>query len=128
MSARMNIFKTGTLSLLKAGTSSGNKTSSELLSVCMPATHRSTWTQQNVEYTVLGPDTKEQHSYDKCLANVVKTIQSKFNAPGELKSKDIFAFSYYFDRLNSAKTFSSLFCYSFFSIASHKFYLYELFC
>jgi hypothetical protein len=107
MSARMNIFKADTLSILK-GTSAGNKTSSsELLSVCMPSAHRSAWTQQNVEYTVLGPDSKEQHSYDKCLANVLKTIESKFNAPGELKSKDIFAFSYYFDRLNSAKTFAS---------------------
>ena len=75
----------------------------------MPPNHRSKWVQQGIEYEVLGPVVKEQHSYDKCSANVLKTIQNKLNAPSELKSKEIFAFSYYFDRLNAVKMFQNSF-------------------
>ncbi len=73
----------------------------------MPPQHSSTWVQQGIEYKVIGPESKLHHSFEKCSFNVVKTIENKFSAPAELRNKEIYAFSFYFDRLTSAKIFES---------------------
>ena len=49
-----------------------------------------------------------QYSFDSCHKNVVKTLQNKFNAPGELKKKQLFAFSFFYDRLNASRAFESI--------------------
>lgn len=58
------------------------------------------WTHQNVEYTILG---YTDSSFEKCYSNVLKTLGNKFTQLSELKEKEIYAFSYFYDRLNSAK-------------------------
>lgn len=103
MSARMNIFKFDVFRMLKVKNT--NK-SNELFSVCLPPKHSSTWTQQDVEYNLLGPENNEHHSFEKCSFNVIKTLENKMNAPVELRNKDIYAFSFYFDRLMMAKIFN----------------------
>ena len=52
-----------------------------------------------------GPKNKNLHSFTNCLDSVKRTIENKINAPVELRDKEIYAFSFYFDRLNSAKLF-----------------------
>ena len=73
--------------------------------MCIPPNQKTKWIQQGVEYDVIGPDNKELHSYEKCYNNVIKTLENKFNAPAELRFKEIYAFSFYYDRLNTAKAF-----------------------
>jgi len=68
----------------------------------LPPNHKSAWTQQGVEYTITGPSHVEQHSFDKCYANVIKLIENRINMPAEMRFKDIYAFSYFYDRLKSA--------------------------
>ena len=83
----------------------------ELFSVCLPTNHRSKWTQQNIDYFVNGPFLKEKHSYENCYDEVIKRFgdnyHNKLNAPSEIQNKDIYAFSFFFDRLSSAKIFNS---------------------
>lgn len=105
MSARMNIFRVDTLRMLIPNANNQSKQANELMSVCLQPETSFVWIQQGVEYTVKGPTSKQQHSFEKCYANVLKTIQNKINAPVELNNKEIYAFSFYFDRLNNAKLF-----------------------
>jgi hypothetical protein len=82
-------------------------TNNELSSVCIPYGHSLKWTQQGIEYTVRGSELKSDHSYAKCYESVLGTINAKFNAPfkSELSKKKIYAFSYFYDRLNSSRLF-----------------------
>jgi hypothetical protein len=73
----------------------------------MPPNHSSKWNQQNIEYTVRGPTTKEEHSYENCYQDVIKRFDENFKAPKEIQSKDVYAFSFFFDRLNAAKIFNN---------------------
>jgi len=75
-------------------------------SVCMPPNHSSKWIQQNIEYIVLGPSKKEDHSYANCYQDVIKKFESNLNAPKEIQLKDVYAFSFFYDRLNAAKVFN----------------------
>jgi ectonucleoside triphosphate diphosphohydrolase 5/6 len=68
----------------------------------LPPNHKSTWTQQGVEYTITGPSQIEHHSFDKCYANVLKIVENRINTPAEMQFKEIYAFSYFYDRLKSA--------------------------
>lgn len=108
MSARMNIFRVDTLRMLIPNANNQSKQANELMSVCLQPETSFVWIQQGVEYTVKGPTSKQQHSFEKCYANVLKTIQNKINAPVELNNKEIYAFSFYFDRLNNAKLFKGI--------------------
>lgn len=106
MSARMNIFRIDPLKMLQINNQS--QSTNELISVCLQENKNFIWIQQGVEYTVKGPINKNQHSFEKCYSNVLKTIENKINAPDELRDKDIYAFSFYFDRLNNAKMFKGI--------------------
>jgi hypothetical protein len=80
-----------------------NGTGNQLVSECMPPGHKSVWVQQGVEYTVMSLDSEQGHSFEKCYTNVLKTVEKKFLKFSELASKQIYAFSYFYDRLNSAQ-------------------------
>jgi hypothetical protein len=58
---------------------------------------------------VKGISKNGMQSFDNCYRAVIKTIENKINAPVELREKEIYAFSFYFDRLNSAKLLKSIF-------------------
>lgn len=62
------------------------------------------WTQQNVEYSVVG--VSNLASFDQCYAKVRSSLVANITRLPELNSKEIYAFSYFFDRLNSAKALS----------------------
>ena len=82
-----------------------NKQSDEtntLSSICLTSHHEGVWKQQNIDYKIIGV-TKRQRNYDDCYLSVKKTIENKMNAPVELRRKKIFAFSFYYDRLSTAK-------------------------
>lgn len=100
MSARMNIFRVDTLKLLLNNEQQASK---ELTSVCITTESNFIWTQQGIDYTVKGISKNGKQSFDNCYRAVIKTIENKINAPVELREKEIYAFSFYFDRLNSAK-------------------------
>ena len=95
MSARMNIFKTEIFLKTKAE-------ENILASVCLTSKHDGIWTQQNINYKIIGINGR-QRNFDDCYLNVRQTIENKMNAPVELRQKKIFAFSFYYDRLSSAK-------------------------
>ena len=97
--------------------------STELTSVCIPYETSFIWTQQNIDYTVKGTNTKVKHSFENCFSNVIKTIENKINAPVELRDKEIYAFSFYFDRLNSAKLLKGIFVRKFKLIFKSIFFL-----
>lgn len=97
MSARLNIIHNDPLNL-------GNK-NNPLFSSCIPTGKNFTWSQQGKDYSLSGSIEKNFTSYDKCSKVVLKTIGEKFKAPPDLDSKQIYAFSFYYDRLNSAKMF-----------------------
>lgn len=59
------------------------------------------WTQQSVQYTVEVPEGGA--SFEKCQAGVLKTIEGKILSLAELNTKEIYAFSYFYDRFNAAK-------------------------
>lgn len=59
------------------------------------------WTHQNVQYMIEKSDGGP--SFEKCYSNVLKTIEGKFLSLPELNSKEIYAFSYFFDRFRSAR-------------------------
>lgn len=80
-----------------------NKDSTEkmLKSVCMIGELPTKWTHQNVQYMIEKSD--DGPSFEKCYSNVLKTIEGKFLSLPELNSKEIYAFSYFFDRFRSAR-------------------------
>ncbi len=73
----------------------------------MPPNHSSKWSQQNIEYKVFGPTTKEHHSYANCYEDIIKKFENNLDAPKEIQSKDVYAFSFFYDRLNAAKIFNN---------------------
>jgi hypothetical protein len=79
-----------------------------MTSICLPVNFASKWDHQGIEYSILGPKIREEHNFDKCFSTVLKTIENKMNAPVELREKEVYAFSFYFDRLNEAKAFKSI--------------------
>lgn len=95
-SARLSIFKSD---LLNFNTAAKNDT---LASACLAPNHESKWKQQGVEYTILGPKEAKQHSFDTCYKSVLQIIENKLNAPAEVRNKQIFAFSFFFDILKKA--------------------------
>jgi hypothetical protein len=105
MSARMNIFNSDPIRFVLT---SHKAKPNELMSVCLPANQSFTWVQQGVEYLVRGPTYKQLNSFENCYKTTMKTIQNKINAPVELRDKDIYAFSFYYDRLKSANMFKSI--------------------
>ena len=100
MSARMNIFANDMLRLLQKNVI--NKTN-HLTSVCLPANQTFSWLQQGITYTVSGPNYKNQNSFANCFKSAIKTIENKIVAPVEIRDKEIYAFSFYYDRLKSAQ-------------------------
>lgn len=96
MSARLSILQKDTLNFVK------NKTDNELYSSCIKAKNKMKWSQQGIDFTVSGPDSENANSYDKCYKSVLKTLENNFNPPIDLSKKEIYAFSFYFDRLNKA--------------------------
>lgn len=100
MSARMNIFRVDNLKLLLNNEQTIN---TELTSVCIAIESNFIWRQQGIDYTVKGFNNQAKHSFENCYKSVTKTIENKINAPVELRDKEIYAFSFYYDRLNSAK-------------------------
>ena len=76
-----------------------------MFSVCLPNNFNSKWIQQAIEYSVYGPSVynKDVSSYDRCYESVMKTFQDKISVPKEIANKEIYAFSYYFERLFQAK-------------------------
>ncbi len=88
MSARLSILQTESL------TTSTN----QLQSVCVPENTTTSWKQQNTEYTISGHATIKQN-FDGCYNSVLKIIENKLNAPNDLKNKNIYAFSLYYDQL-----------------------------
>lgn len=102
MSARMNIFNQDTLKFFQKNQTLGGK---DKFSVCLPPNHSSVWTQQGVDYTVLGPKNENQSTFENCYKIAHRTIKNKIKSPGELADKNIYAFSFYFDRLKSAQMF-----------------------
>lgn len=97
ISARLNIMQNDPLNL---GAKNNN-----FFSSCIPNGKNFTWSQQGVDYFLSSSLTKNSTSFKSCSNIVLKTIKNKFEAPSDLSSKDIYAFSFYFDRLNKAKLF-----------------------
>lgn len=93
MSARMSIFK--------VDLAYDNKSPNNLTSICLKSSHNSIWKQQNVDYKINGFKTKERN-FDDCYSNVKKLLENRLNAPVELRKKQIYAFSFYYDRMLSA--------------------------
>jgi hypothetical protein len=102
MSARMSIFAYDTLYLYPESNSSNFQLPRELTSVCLPVNKSFSWIQQGVEYIVSGPKYKELNSFHSCYKSTIKIIKNKIKAPVELRDKEIYAFSFYYDRLKSA--------------------------
>ena len=65
-----------------------------------------------MEYTLLGPKERKQHSFDTCFKSVLQIIENKLNAPAEVRHKQIFAFSFFFDILKKAGIITSISAYS----------------
>ncbi len=97
MSARMNMFNLDLHDSLNRTGPGG------LSSVCVPHGTRFKWLQQGVEYTVNGARSKEMNTFENCYKIAVKTFVNRIEAPVELREKKIYAFSFYYDRLKSAR-------------------------
>lgn len=69
----------------------------------MPTAYRSTWTQQNVEYTVRGFESANEHNFQNCQSTVLSTFGNDFIQLDELVSKEIYAFSFFYDKLKTVK-------------------------
>lgn len=85
-----------------AATTGGKK----LRSVCLNSPPSGLkWVHQNIEYSIDQPPTTTANSsiFDQCYSKVRQTLGNKFLQLPELNSKDVYAFSYFYDRLNSAK-------------------------
>jgi hypothetical protein len=92
---------------MKTGKSS-SQNQNELSSVCLPYNSKFEWTKDNNNYELIGPDKKENQNFEKCYANVMKVLMNNVNAPVEMRDKKIYAFSYYYDRLEKSKIFDKL--------------------
>ena len=88
----------------------------ELTSVCIAIESNFIWRQQGIDYTVKGFNNQAKHSFENCYKSVTKTIENKINAPVELRDKEIYAFSFYYDRLNSAKLLKGVLKFSIFIV------------
>jgi Golgi nucleoside diphosphatase len=84
----------------------------QLSSVCLPVGHRGSWLQQNVEYKVSGPQVKVEKVYEACLSQVLRVLDANIDnkteaklVPKEIEDKDIYAFSFFYDRLNASAMF-----------------------
>lgn len=99
MSARMNMFDQDTFKFLQQDDRIGKD---DKFSVCMPSMHSSVWTQQGVNYKVLGPKNAKLNTFENCFKIASKSVKDKIYAPSELSNKNIYAFSFYYDRLKSA--------------------------
>ena len=97
ISARLTIMQNDPLNL-------GEK-KNQLFSSCIPNGRNFTWSQQGVDYFLSSSFLNNSTSYENCSKIVLKIIENKFEAPPDLNSKDIYAFSFYYDRLNKAKLF-----------------------
>lgn len=73
-----------------------------LKSICFKSDTELKWKQENREYTLKGVKSKERN-FDDCEHRVKQLIENKLNAPVELRTKNIYAFSFYFDRFKHAK-------------------------
>jgi hypothetical protein len=91
MSARLGIFQVESAA-----------SATRLQSVCLAENTTATWKQQNTEYTISGHSTDKQN-FRGCYKNVLKIIENKLDAPDDLINKNLYAFSFYFDRLSNAK-------------------------
>jgi hypothetical protein len=91
MSARLSIFETEQLN-----------SANELRSVCLSEAISTTWKQQNIEYKISGHTNVTQNFAD-CYKKVLKIIENKLSLPNDLKNKNVYAFSYYYDRLGHSK-------------------------
>lgn len=103
MSARKSIFELDSDQTNTAATTGGKK----LRSVCLNSPPSGLkWVHQNIEYSIDQPPTTTSNSssiFDQCYSKVRQTLGNKFLQLPELNSKDVYAFSYFYDRLNSAK-------------------------
>lgn len=75
----------------------------QLSSVCLSSEHNFTWTQQGVDYAVKGPSKKELYSFHNCYKVAISMMENKLSTPTEMRDKSLYAFSFYYDRLKSAK-------------------------
>ena len=101
MSARHSMFILDLHnSLLKNTTVSNNY---KLSSVCLAQGVAFKWIQQGIEYQVSGAMSKELNTFENCYKVANKIMTGKIEAPIEIKDKNIYAFSFYFDRLRSAR-------------------------
>lgn len=99
MSARMSMFKND---LHKSLLSNSSQTANYLSSVCLSADVSINWLHQGINYSVKGPRSKELSTFANCFKIATKVVKNKISAPAELIDKNIYAFSFYFDRLRSA--------------------------
>ncbi|RMZ93452.1 ectonucleoside triphosphate diphosphohydrolase 5 isoform X1 [Brachionus plicatilis] len=97
MSARLSIIQNDPINL-------GAK-ENRLFSRCIPNGKNFTWSQQGKDFLLSSSIEKNSTSYENCSKIVSKTIGDNFEAPPGLESKNIYAFSFYYDRLNNAKLF-----------------------
>ncbi|CAF0738016.1 unnamed protein product [Brachionus calyciflorus] len=79
MSARLNILKKDPLNI--------DPTKNELFSSCFQNSSKVTWSQQGVDYIILGKNEQINNSYANCYKNVVKTLENNFDAPSDLMFK-----------------------------------------
>ena len=85
MAARKSIFQVGNPAGVK-----------DFVSPCVKSKHPLSWKFQGEDYTIQGT---EQSSFHYCIENVLKVVQEEnVHIPSELKSREIAAFSYFYDK------------------------------